>query len=194
MHSSARQSTLVAGVLGALIVLAGTPAVRAGSGQAPETFAQLVAGMRLVIVARVSGSAGLGYTYTIERVLKGSVGPVLRLPPDAQAAVEPGWTEVVIAFSDPSTDDFRAPTIAWHVGTDSTIDPEGYQRYPGLPATLDAMLAAFGLTSSSAGPASPPPNGASPAGSGTPSPVPALALGLLLATSAVALWVRMLRR
>jgi hypothetical protein len=50
----------------------------------------------------------------------------------------------VIAFHDPITIDFRAPTIAWHVADDGAIDPEGFQQLPGLPPTLDAMVAAFG--------------------------------------------------
>jgi hypothetical protein len=54
----------------------------------------------------------------------------------------------VIAFSDPTTDDFRAPGVAWHVTDDGQIDPERYQQSPGaLPdARRDGrLLPALGL-------------------------------------------------
>jgi hypothetical protein len=213
MVPSARSRTRLAWAIAPILVLAAASGAHAASSQEPETFDHLIAGMQLVIVAQVTGSETLGYTYSVEHVLKGSSGPTLRLPPDLQAAVEPGWTEVVIAFSDPSTDDFRAPTIAWHVAADGTIDPEGYQQYPGLPHTLDAMLAAFQTTPSS--PASeaptvavPPtsPSSARPSVNPTTAPVPAdsgpsrsslapvLGLVLLVLAGAVALAWRTRRR
>ena len=134
----------------------------AGSSQSPETFAAVVAGMQLIVVADVAGSPDSGVTYTVETFLKGSGPRELQFPaPDLQSAVQTGWTRVVVAFSNPTTDDFRAPTIAWHVGSDGAIDPEGYQQYVGLPRNLPAMLAFFGV-SSPAGPSTPPTVSAGP--------------------------------
>ena len=137
-----------AGAIGLLVtvLVSFLPAgAAANSSLAPTTFDDLIASMKLVVLAQVRGSVTTGYTYAIERTLKGSAGPVLSFGPDLQAAVQPGWTEVVVAFSNPTTDDFRAPTIAWHVTADGTVDPEGYQQYPGLPRTISEMLAHFGV-------------------------------------------------
>lgn len=139
-------------ILAFLFALTLPATVLAASSHTPRTFADVVAGMQLIVVADVAGSPEDGITYTVETFLKGSGPRELQFAaPDLQSAVEPGWARVVIAFSDPTTDDFRAPTIAWHVGSDGAIDPEGFQQYVGLPGTLPAMLAFFGA-SSSAGP------------------------------------------
>jgi MYXO-CTERM domain-containing protein len=154
--------------LGALAAAA--PVARADSSAQPQTFVALIGSMRLVILARVSGSPDTGFQYTIEQVFKGSASaPELDFGPDLQAAVQPGWAEAVIAFSNPQTDDFRAPTVAWHVGPDGTIDPEGYQQLPGLPTTLGAMRAFFGATEPTP-PAVPSAPGAAASADGSPSP------------------------
>lgn len=149
----------------------------AASSQSPRTFADVVSGMQLIVVADVAGSPEAGVTYTVETFLKGSGPRELRFAAsDLQSAVQPGWTRVVIAFSDPTTDEFRAPTIAWHVGSDGAIDPEGYQQYVGLPGTLPAMLAFFGL-SSSVGPTTLPTVSGGPPATPTVSAPPAEAKG-----------------
>jgi len=123
-------------------VLAGPLA--AASSQEPETFAQLVAAAKLVALVSVAGDSDTGFVLTVEQVLKGQAGPRLAYPgPQPITALEPGWSEVVIAFDDPTTLDFRAGTTVWHVGPDGRIDPEGYQQLPGLPPTLTALLAYF---------------------------------------------------
>ena len=155
----------------------------AASSQSPRTFAEVVAGMQLIVVADVDGSPEAGVTYTVETVLKGSGPPELQFAaPDLQSAVQPGWTRVVIAFSNPTTDDFRAPTIAWHVAADGAIDPEGYQQYVGLPGTLPAMLSFFGLPSST-GPSAPP------TASTGPSPTPAVTVAPAAAADVPSSWL-----
>ncbi len=194
--------------LGALTVAA--PVARADSSAQPQTFVALIGSMRLVILARVSGSPDTGFRYEIEQVFKGLLAaPELDFSPDPQAAVQPGWAEAVIAFSDPQTDDFRAPTVAWHVGPDGTIDPEGYQQLPGLPATLGAMRDFFGaaeptssaLSSAAGVAASPvvsatPPAESSPAEPTTPGPIGAALLlaALLLAVLTLGVVVRRRRK
>jgi hypothetical protein len=150
------------------------------SSQTPQTFSQLISGMKLVILAKVSGSETQGYTYTVEQVLQGSAGPALTFDPDAQAAVQPGWTEAVVAFSNLTTDDFRAPTVAWHVAPDGTIDPEKFAPYPGLPATLADMLAFFGASASPSAVASVAASAAPPA---SVSIAPSLAASLAPSTA-----------
>jgi hypothetical protein len=198
------RATIPIPVLVGVLVFTSASGASAASSQAPETFDQLIAGMSLVVVASVSGSASEGYTYTIEHVLKGTVGPTLRLPSDEQSAVQPGWTEVVIAFTDPATDDFRAPTVAWHVAADGTIDPERYAQYPGLPPTLDAMLAAFGLAGSPSPSVAPGPSPTSAAptsepnpsqvGSGGSFPWPLALFAALIVVGALLLATRLRRR
>jgi hypothetical protein len=146
---------LVAGLAILVLGLCQTSSVSAASSQTPETFADVLSRMQLVVVADVTGSTETGFTYSVETFLKGTSARTLQFGPDLQAAVEPGWTRVVLAFSNLTTDDFRAPTIAWHIGPDGTIDPEGYQQYVGLPRTLTAMLAYFGGSSGSTAPSSP---------------------------------------
>ena len=199
-----RQSRAVPGLgfLSVLLLFVASP-VRAASGPSPGSFEQLISGMQLIVVAKVSGSPSTGFTYSVERVLKGGSAPSpMVLPPDAQAAVQSGWQEVVIAFADPSTDDFRAPTVAWHVAGDGTIDPERYQQYPGLPPTLEAMLAYFGinpsatdLLTSSPGVATPSPTVASSQPSVDSGPdMPALAAVLVAVITIAAIVVYWLGR
>ena len=179
----------------------------ATSSQRPETFEHLVSSMKLVIVAHVSGNPETGFRYAVDQVLKGPATSSLRFGPDPQAAVQPGWTLAVVAFTDPTTDDFRAPTIAWHVGSGGAIDPEGYQRYQGLPPTLDAMLAYFRVTPSATpdGASATPSPSAAPAaaspsvkpGAGLPSVGPSgalLALALAIGVLAFALVLAARRR
>jgi hypothetical protein len=141
----------------------------AASSQTPITFPDIVDASALVVLADVTGTPETGFSYSVETYLKGSGPHELRFPPDIQSAVEAGWNRVVIAFSRPSTDDVRAPTTAWHVGPDGTIDPEGYRQYVGQPATVSAMLAYFGLGPSHAEGTLPPASIAmSAAAAGTP--------------------------
>jgi hypothetical protein len=115
----------------------------AADGAPAQTFAQIV-GKAKVVVARIDIGPDGGVTLDVERVLKGPAVARLVFPPTDIGPPLEGWKRAVVAFTDPATIDFRAPTIAWHVAYDGTIDPEGYQQYPGLPRTLDAMLLAFG--------------------------------------------------
>lgn len=117
----------------------------AAVANSPSTtaFADVVARSRLVVLAEIDHRPDGGYTVHVERVFKGTARAELVYPPIAATALFDGWSRAVIAFANPATDDFRAPTIAWHVGSDGSIDPEGFQRYPGLPLTLAAMLRYF---------------------------------------------------
>jgi hypothetical protein len=118
--------------------------VAADGGAPAPTFAQIVGKAKLVVVARIDIGPDGGVTLDVERVLKGTAVARLVFPPTDIAPPLDDWKRAIIAFTDPATIDFRAPTIAWHVADDGTVDPEGYQQYPGLPRTLDAMLVAFG--------------------------------------------------
>jgi hypothetical protein len=142
MLSRLRLSLAVASTMILALVLASP--LTAASSQQPVTFAQRVAEAKLIALVSVSGDSNSGFVLTVEKVLKGQASAQLVYPgPQLITALEPGWTEVVIAFDDPVTLDFRAGTIAWHVASDGRIDPEGYQQFPGLPPTLTAMLAYF---------------------------------------------------
>ncbi len=117
----------------------------AASPQRLETFAERVAEAKLVALVSVAGSPEAGFVLTVERVFKGRVGARLVFPPPQTITLlEAGWNRVVIAFDDPTTLDFRANNIAWHVADDGRLDPEGFQPYPGLPHTLAAMFLYFG--------------------------------------------------
>ena len=117
----------------------------AASTPSRTTFADVIAGSRLVVLAQIHVRTDGGLLFTVERVLKGdATARQLSYPPLGAAPPIDHWSEAVIAFAHPETDDFRAPTIAWHVAANGTIDPEGFQQYPGLPATLAAMLRYFG--------------------------------------------------
>lgn len=127
-----------------ILVLGLASPLAAASSQQPVTFAQRVAEAKLIALVSVSGDANSGFVLKVEKVLKGQTGAQLVYPgPQLITALEPGWNEVVIAFDDPTTLDFRAGTTVWHVAADGRIDPEGYQQFPGLPPTLTAMLAYF---------------------------------------------------
>jgi hypothetical protein len=142
MLSRLRLSLAVASSMILALVLASPLA--AVSSQQPVTFAQCIAEAKLVALVSVAGDSNSGFIVTVEKVLKGQAGVQLVYPgPQLITALEPGWTEVVIAFDDPTTLDFRAGTTVWHVASDGRVDPEGYQQFPGLPPTLTAMLAYF---------------------------------------------------
>ena len=127
--------------IGLLFALAG--AALANSAPAVTTFANVVRSSPVAVLVGVHARSDGGYTLDVERVLKGSAPARLQVAPTLQAALEAGWSRAIVAFSDVTTLDFRAPTIAWHVSADGRIDPEGYQQYRGLPQTLGAMLAWF---------------------------------------------------
>lgn len=59
-------------------------------------------------------------------------------------AVEPGWARAVAAFFDPSTI-AGGVTHAWRVTASGAVDPERLAQLLGIPQTLDAMLAWFGV-------------------------------------------------
>ncbi len=82
----------------------------------------------------------------------------MRIYPAPQwiSALQPGWARVVVAFDNPDELDFRAGNIVWHVTSDGRIDPEHFQSFPGLPPTLAAMFAYFGVPASSTSPAGQP--------------------------------------
>jgi hypothetical protein len=132
--------TAIAGVF--VSSLAGP--VAADGGASAQTFAEIVNKAKLVVVARIDIGPDGGVTLDVERVLKGTAVARLVFPPTDIGPPLDGWKRAIVAFTDPATIDFRAPTIAWHVADDGTIDPEGFQQHPGLPRTLDAMLVAFG--------------------------------------------------
>jgi hypothetical protein len=143
---------LLPAVAGLLLLLVVAQPVAAATPQTPLTFAQRIAQAKLVALVSVSGSPQAGYVLTVEQVFKGQAPSRLVYPPpqlQAAVAVEPGWTRVVIAFDNPTTLDFRANNIAWHVGPDGRIDPEHFQQFQGLPPTLAAMFAYFGLPATS---------------------------------------------
>ncbi len=131
----------------------------ADSRPSQETFDQLVERSSLIVVATIHRRSDGGLTLGVETVLKGTAATELSFPPTDIAPPIETWSRAVIAFSDASTIDFRAPTIAWHVAADGRIDPEGYQPFAGLPPTLDALLAAFGARGAA--------SGASPSGADT---------------------------
>jgi hypothetical protein len=134
--------------IAAVVALAAAVAVvgpaAADHHPAPQTFADIVRDSQLIVVARIGFGPEGGVVLTVERVLKGAPTERLAYPPTAEAPPFDDWDRAVVAFKDPITIDFRAPTIAWHVADDGTIDPEGFQRFPGLPGTLEAMVVAFG--------------------------------------------------
>lgn len=134
----------------ALAVSLATGVAAPGIANTPPhtTFADVVARSELVVLVTVHHQRGHGYTLDVEEVLKGHAAGELRFPSVDIGSPIDDWPRAVIAFSDPSVLDFRAPTIAWHVAPDGTIDPERYQQYPGVPQTLDAMLAWFEATAS----------------------------------------------
>jgi hypothetical protein len=137
------RATALAAWLAAMLLLTAAAPTTANSGPSTTTFADVVARSRLVVLADVVRRPAGGITLDVARVLKGRAGRVLRFAPTLQSAVQPGWARAVVAFTDPTTLDFRAQTIAWHVTAAGVVDPERYQQYPGTPQTLAAMLAWF---------------------------------------------------
>lgn len=136
---------LAIGILAA-IALAG-PANAATPSK--TTFADVIARSKLVVYAQIIDRPDGGFTFEVIRRLKGASPAVLAYPPINTAAPMAGWERAIVAFATPANDDFRAPTIAWHVAANGAIDPEHYQQYPGLPLTLSAMLAYFGAPETS---------------------------------------------
>lgn len=130
---------LPVGVLGLTLLAPGALA----STPSNTTFADVIASSRLVVLAGIVHRPGGGITLQVERFLKGVAPAQLAFVPLAATPPFDGWSRAVIAFANPATDDFRAPTIAWHVASDGAIDPEHFQRYRGLPLTLTAMLRYF---------------------------------------------------
>ena len=151
-----RRTVLSAAAVVALLAPAAAPAA-ADSGPSSTTFADIVAASRLVVLADITQRRDGGLDLEVERVLKGHAAATLRFPETPQAAVQPGWGRAVVAFSDPTEIDFRAPTFAWHVEASGALDPERYQQYPGTPQTLAALLAWFGLPATDTRPAAEPP-------------------------------------
>lgn len=136
-------------LLGLVVAL---PVEATGPGT-QQSFAERVAEAKLVALVRVQGTPATGFVLTVDRIFKGQAGPRLVYPPPQPiTALEPGWTRVVIAFDNPTELDFRAGNIVWHVAPDGQIDPEGFQRFPGLPPTLAAMIAYFGVPETSTDP------------------------------------------
>jgi len=172
-------------ILGGLLVLLfllGARDVRADSGASAPPFSDVIAKAKLVVLATVTQRPDGGYTLDVERVLKGESGPQLVFAPSAVTVPLEGWKRAVVAFADPGSLDSRAPTIAWHVAPDGTIDPEGYQRYPGLPPTLDALLQMFGPSSTET--AGQSPAVAEPAPSTTSSSFPVVTVVAILVGAA----------
>jgi hypothetical protein len=152
--------TLLSAALAAVLLAPAAASAAADSGPSPATFADVVASSRLIVLADVVRRPDGGIDLEVERVVKGHPSSTtLRFPPTPQAAIQPGWGRVVVAFSDPAEIDFRAPTIAWHVDASGALDPERYQQRPGTPQTLAALLAWFGLPATDAPSAARPPAG-----------------------------------
>lgn len=163
--------------------------VAADSGPAAQTFTAIVNQAKLIVVARVDIRPDGGVTLDVERVLKGTAGARLLFQPTDIAPPLEGWKRAVVAFTDPATIDFRAPTIAWHVADDGTIDPEGFQQHPGLPRTLDAMLLAFGQDGieSASAPVAAMPAPPAPGPDGPPAALPVV-IGAVAATGLAVLF------
>jgi hypothetical protein len=118
----------------------------ADTGDTHERFADTIAGTTVVVVASVTVRPDEGLVLRVEQVLKGISPHQLVFEPPTMAPVLDDGGRAVIAFRDLATIDSRAPTYAWIVAKDGTIDPGGLQPYPGLPTTLDAMLEFFNIT------------------------------------------------
>jgi hypothetical protein len=108
---------------------------------ADSSFAGVVRDCPLIVLARVAVRSDGAVTLRVEQVLKGHAAAHLPFPPSTPA-VQPGWTRAVVAFTDTSTI-ARGVTFAWHVSASGAVDPERLDQFPGIPQTLDAMLAWF---------------------------------------------------
>ncbi len=126
-------------VLMAATLLAATAAPAA----ADSSFSSLIRGCPLVVLADVTVEADGAVVLHVEQVLKGHAASVLRFPHSA-SAVEPRWTRAVVAFFDASTI-ARGVTYVWHVTASGAVDPERLAQVYGIPQTLAAMLAWFGV-------------------------------------------------
>jgi hypothetical protein len=124
----------------------------ADSNPAGERFADLINRSPVVVLASVTVRPDEGLMLHVERVLKGVSPHDMVFEPPTMAPVLDNGGRAVIAFRDLATIDSRAPTYAWIVATDGKIDPGGLQQYPGLPATLDAMLDFFNIAPGSSTP------------------------------------------
>jgi hypothetical protein len=129
-----------------LIAFTSPAGTLADTGDTLERFADAIAGAKVVVVASVTVRPDEGLVLRVEQVLKGISPHQLVFEPPTMAPVLDSGGRAVIAFADLATIDFRAPTYAWIVAADGTIDPGRLQQYPGLPRTLDAMLAFFNIT------------------------------------------------
>lgn len=125
-----------------LITMVSASSVDAASATTPETFTHRIARAKLVVLANVRQGR---YTVVldVERVLKGRAGARLVFPNGAGSPLETGWRRVVLAMDQPNTFDYRGGATAWHVSPTGQIDAEGFQPFPGRPATVQAMLAYF---------------------------------------------------
>jgi hypothetical protein len=171
--------------------------VAADRGAPAQTYAQIVGEAKLVVVATIDIAPGGGVALDVERVLKGTGAARLVYPPTDIGPPLEDWKRAVVAFTDPATIDFRAPTIAWHVADDGTIDPEGFQQYPGLPRTLDAMLVAFGqdATESASAPGAALPTPPAPRPGDPPAALPVVIAGAAaIGLAALILFARWRRR
>lgn len=142
------QSRVVSGLVGLAIavMLAAAPHVAADTTGPQVPFGAVVGRATLVVVARAHLGEDGSVTVVIERVLQGT-GPVSGRLLFADARDAPDLLDdgvVIIAFTDPSTLDAAAPTIAWQVSEDDYVDPDGLAPADGLPPTLAAMYTYFG--------------------------------------------------
>ncbi len=132
------RATLLSALLAATLL-----AATAAPAAADSSFAGLINGCPLVVLADVTVEADGTLVLRVEQVLKGHAASVLRFP-TSSPAVEPGWGRAIVAFFDPSTI-AGGVTHAWHVTASGAVDPERIGQLPGIPQTLAAMLAWFGV-------------------------------------------------
>jgi hypothetical protein len=192
-----RLARFVAVAIACIAAAAAVGPVAADSGAPAQTFAQIVGEAKLVVVARIDIGPDGGVALDVERVLKGTAGTRLVFPPIDIGPPLDDWKRAIVAFTDSATIDFRAPTIAWHVADDGTIDPEGFQQYPGLPRTLDAMLVAFGQhpIQSASAPVAALPTSPAPRPDGPPPALPGVIAGAVATgLAALILFARWRRR
>ncbi len=172
--AAVRHPVAVVGLgLAVALLLTVVPSVLAAT-PSKDTFGSVTREATLVVLVRIHHRSTGALVLDVERVLKGSTRRRLRFQPGTTDVPLYTWTQALIAFRDPSSLDFRSPTIAWHVTADGGIDPEGYQQFPGTPRTLRGVFAAFDLpATSTALPVSGPPKSPLPI-----APCVSLAVGL----------------
>ena len=144
----------IATIVSMVVGLTAGKAIWASGPSPPSTFGEVVHRSTLIVLVAVHPTATGGVVLDVERVLKGQAPYALTFADITLGPPIGDWAQAVIAFSDPSTIDFRAPTIAWHIAPDGRVDPEGYQPAADLPPTLDAMIAYFGAPASGPVPSS----------------------------------------